>query len=116
MRSIVCFPIACELEGQRVGWTSVYNISSEAVRVRGIYVLPEYRSSGVGFQMVRYAMSLWPKPWRTCFMHARTGNLERYLKWGFAVAPGHSPRTWKEGARSTDVAGEVVLVQKSLND
>jgi GNAT superfamily N-acetyltransferase len=115
-RSVLCFPIACELDGQRVAWTSVLNISHSAIRIRGIYVLPEYRSNGIGFHMVRYAMSLWPKPWSACYMYARKPNLARYLRWGFTVPPGHEMRTWREGARIAEGAGEIVLVKKALNE
>src|SRR5262249_15280928 len=64
------FLIAAERGGRSIGWTSVYNISDEAVRVRGIYVLPEFRSQGVGRAIVGYAMDLWPASWKRCFMYA----------------------------------------------
>jgi GNAT superfamily N-acetyltransferase len=110
--NILLFPIAAELEGERVGWTSVYNISAEAVRVRGIYVLPEFRSSGIGYAMVQCAMSLWPPPWKRCFMYARASNVQRYLRWGFVVAPGHAVRSWPYGKQLNDA--EIVLMQKPL--
>ncbi len=111
-RRIVLFPIAAEYEGEQVGWTSIYNISDEAVRVRGIYVLPEFRSSGVGFRMSNYAMSLWPAPWKYCFMYARSSNLDRYLRWGFTVPPAHKMRTWDYGRRMNE--GQIILVHKRL--
>lgn len=112
--NILLFPIAAEIDGETVGWTSVFNISAEAVRIRGIYVLPEYRSMGVGHAMVKYAMSLWPPAWRQCFLYARSSNVERYLRWGFAIAPGHRMRTWRYGQQLND--GEIVLMCKPLRE
>lgn len=82
---ILLFPIAASYEGQRVGWTSIYNISDSALRIRGIYVMPEFRSNGIGWTMAEYAMELWPSSWTDCFMYARASNVERYKRWGFDV-------------------------------
>jgi GNAT superfamily N-acetyltransferase len=111
-RRILLFPICAEYEGERVGWTSIYNISDEAVRVRGIYVLPEFRSNGIGRAMVSFAMGLWPAPWRTCFMYARASNIERYKRWGFEVSPGHQLRSFEYG-EAVDEPG-ILLMQKDL--
>jgi GNAT superfamily N-acetyltransferase len=114
LNSIVVFPIAAEFEGQLVAWTSVYNISDEAVRIRGIFVQPEFRANGVGYEMVKYAMSLWPDPWKYCFMYARKGNIERYERWGFTKAPQAELRTWDEGQLLG--SGEILLVRKPLRE
>jgi GNAT superfamily N-acetyltransferase len=113
-KSMLCFPIAAEYENERIGWTSVFNLSNEAIRIRGIYVLPEFRANGVGYRMVQHAMSLWPAPWKRCFMYARPGNVQRFARWGFEVVPGMEPRSWPEG-RSFG-GGDIVLMQKSMRD
>lgn len=92
-RRVLLFPIAAELDGRRVGWTSAYNVSDEAIRLRGIYVLPECRAMGVGRRLAAFAESLWPPPWRRCFIYAREANVALYRRWGFAIAPGHAPRS-----------------------
>ena len=112
-KGIVLFPIAAEYEGERIAWTSVYNISSTALRVRGIYVLPEYRSNGIGRAMVEYALGLWPAPWRMCYMYARESNVERYKRWGFEGVPGCLVRSCDE-ARMPDEAG-IILMRKQMN-
>jgi GNAT superfamily N-acetyltransferase len=109
---VLLFPIAAELEGERIGWTSIFNTSDEAVRVRGIYVLPEFRSNGVGWTMVHYAMSLWPDSWKRCFMYARASNVERYQRWGFTIVPDHSHRSFEQGEALND--REIVLMQKAM--
>ena len=111
---MLVFPIAAELDGHHVGWTSVYNISATSIRIRGIYVLPDMRGQGIGHAMVQHAISLWPEPWSQCFMYARESNLPRYLeRWGFAIAPGHRLRSFPWG----EAVGEkrIVLVQKHFN-
>ena len=35
---VLFFPVAAAWRGQRIGWTSIFNVSDEALRVRGIYV------------------------------------------------------------------------------
>jgi GNAT superfamily N-acetyltransferase len=111
LRRVLLFPIVAELDHQAVGWTSVFNISDEAVRVRGIYVLPGFRSSGIGRKMVNYALGRWPLPWRTAFMYAREANVERYLRWGFALAPQHQLRSWEMNGVQEQ---KIVLMQKEL--
>jgi GNAT superfamily N-acetyltransferase len=111
---VLVYPITAELDGERVGWTSIYNISNEAVRVRGIYVLPHHRSSGIGYAMVKYAASLWPLPWKHCYMFAREGNIQRYLKWGFTIAPQHKLRSW-EDPRVMNLP-DIVLMRRPIHE
>jgi GNAT superfamily N-acetyltransferase len=111
-RSVLCFPIEAELDGERVGWTSIFNISDEALRVRGIYVLPDRRSRGVGYAMVMHAIGLWPLPWRWVYMYARQANIERFLKWGFVPAPLHRSRTWENAAVPNP--SEILLMRKAI--
>jgi GNAT superfamily N-acetyltransferase len=113
LERVLCFPIAAELEGQRVGWTSVFNVSDEAIRIRGIYVLPEARARGIGYAMVHHAMSLWPKPWKHVFMYARANNVERYLRWGFTIPQGFAHRTWEDARLHKPV--DIVLMHKTMN-
>lgn len=111
-RRVILFPICAEYEGERIGWTSIYNISDEALRVRGIYVLPEFRSNGVGRAMVEFAMGLWPAPWKRCFMYARASNIERYKRWGFAISSDHELRSFEDGEAVNEPG--ILLMQKEL--
>ena len=90
-------PLAAELDGTRVAWTSVYNVSDQALRLRGIYVLPAWRSNGIGRALVQHAIDLWPETWDRVFLYARTGNVERYRRGGFEIVPGHAPRLSRPG-------------------
>jgi len=109
-RRVLFFPIAAAWRGQRVGWTSVYNVSDEALRVRGIYVLPEMRSQGVGRRMVEFAESLWPASFGRTLLYARASNIERYRRWGFAAVPDHALRAF-ELEQTIDEAG-IQLMQR----
>ncbi|MBM3481125.1 MAG: GNAT family N-acetyltransferase [Alphaproteobacteria bacterium] len=103
-------PLAAELDGVRIAWTSIYNISDEALRLRGIYVLPEWRSNGVGRAIVAHAISLWPAGFGRVFLYARLGNVGRYRRWGFEIVPGHVPRSHRTGIEG----GQERIVQMML--
>ena len=103
-------PLAAELDGTRIAWTSIYNISDEALRLRGIYVLPEWRSNGVGRALVGHAVSLWPAGFDRVFLYARIANVGRYRRWGFEIVPGHVPRSHRTGIEG----GQERIVQMML--
>ncbi len=113
MRRVLFFPIAAAYRGQRVGWTSVFNISDEALRIRGIYVLPDMRSQSIGRQMVAFAESLWPASFNRTLMYARASNIERYRRWGFIAVPDHSLRAF-ELEDTIDEAGIQLMVRHRL--
>jgi GNAT superfamily N-acetyltransferase len=93
---ILLFPVCATLRGQRVAWTSVYNISETALRVRGIYVLPQFRSQGIGRKMVDYATANWPEKFSSTFIYARGSTVNKYLRWGFRCVENHSARSTPE--------------------
>jgi GNAT superfamily N-acetyltransferase len=111
MQRVLFFPIAAAWRGQRIGWTSIFNVSDEVLRVRGIYVLPEMRSLGVGRRMVEFAENLWPACFGRTLMYARASNIERYRRWGFVAAPGHLLRAF-ELERTIDEAGVQLMVRQ----
>lgn len=100
-------PLAAELDGVRVAWTSIYNISDQALRLRGIYVEPQWRSNGIGRALVMHAIGRWPAQWDRVFLYARLANVDRYRRWGFGVVHGHRPRSHRRGADD----GESRIVQ-----
>ena len=100
-------PLAAELDGVRIAWTSIYNISDQALRLRGIYVEPQWRSNGVGRALVMHAIGLWPASWDRVFLYARLANVDRYRRWGFSVVAGHRPRSHRRGGDD----GESRIVQ-----
>jgi len=99
--------LAAELDGARIAWTSIYNISDQALRLRGIYVEPQWRSNGIGRALVMHAIARWPERWDRVFLYARSSNVERYRRWGFEIARGHRPRSHRVGAED----GESRIVQ-----
>jgi hypothetical protein len=114
LTQILCYPIVAERDGERIGWTSVFNMSEEAVRIRGIYVLEKHRSGGIGYKMVKYASSLWPLPWKWVYMYAREANVDRYLRWGFHIPPPFKLRTWE--SQSLDNPPKVVLMRRNMHE
>jgi GNAT superfamily N-acetyltransferase len=90
---IVVFPVEMLLNGQPIGWTSIYNISDVDVRIRGLYVLPEFRGRGLGFRLCDAAISLWPLPWSRCFGLWRSTAYPRLQKhWKMKMVEGYLPR------------------------
>lgn len=110
---ILIYPLAIEINGARVGWTSCYNISDTAIRIRGIYILDAYRNKGLGRRLVEHAMSIWPKPWNSCFMYSRESNIEKYKRWGFYAAPNHQLRSYPWGYAVGE--NRLILVMKKFN-
>lgn len=108
---ILFFPIIASWHGQRVGWTSIFNISDEVLRIRGIYVLPEMRSQGIGRRMIEFAESLWPSCFGRTLLYARSSNVDRYRRWGFRVAPGHVLRAF-ELERTTGEPGIQLMMRE----
>ncbi|MFO0294602.1 MAG: GNAT family N-acetyltransferase [Rhodospirillales bacterium] len=96
-RRVRFVPLAAELDGARVAWTSIYNISDQGLRLRGIYVQAQWRSNGIGRALVDEAIGRWPKQWDRVFLYARGENVARYRRWGFEIVPGHLPRINRQG-------------------
>jgi len=92
---IITFPVAAILDGKEIGWTSTYNISDTHIRVRGLYVKPEYRGMHVGPKMLDYSLSLWPKPWNTCIGIWRKEAFEKLEKyWRLTKYPDQEFKPW----------------------
>jgi ribosomal protein S18 acetylase RimI-like enzyme len=96
-RRVRFLPLAAELDGARVAWTSIYNISDQGLRLRGIYVQAQWRSNGIGRALVDEAIGRWPTQWDRVFLYARGENVARYRRWGFEIVPGHQPRINRHG-------------------
>lgn len=90
---MICFPLEMTLNNRPIGWVSTYNISETAIRIRGLYVKPEFRGSGLGFKMCDVAVAMWPEKFLRCYGLWRDSAfpvLER--KWGLIQVPGYVPR------------------------
>ena len=88
------FPIAASLNGKQVGWSLVYNISDTAIRVRGVYVLPEARGTGIGTGLYDFALSLWPDPWSRYVGYYDAKSLELFSRtWNLKPVPGFNWRS-----------------------
>jgi GNAT superfamily N-acetyltransferase len=112
---ILLFPVTASHGGRRIGWTSIYNISDSALRIRGVYVAPEFRSNGVGRAMVEYAIGLWPSEWSDCFMYARASNIQRYERWGFEVVRSFRLRSFEDGEMFNETGVQLMKKTRSRN-
>lgn len=68
---IIFFPVCLEFKGTPVAYSSIYNISSTHLRIRGIYVEPAFRGKGFGHIIISKMLELWPPPWHTVIGYFR---------------------------------------------
>lgn len=88
-KKILFFPIRYWEEGVVKGYTSVYNISDTVLRIRGIYVLPEYRGQGVGHRMWKAACGYFPKSFYRVVGFWREDSAPRFIEHsGMSIVPG----------------------------
>jgi hypothetical protein len=93
---IVYFPAKYVVDGKTVGYISIYNLSDMHIRPRGIYILPEYRSQGLGHEMQTAAWDLFPKSFYRAFIWSREENVERFSQHSnMKIVPGGS-NIWSE--------------------
>lgn len=93
---IIYFPAKYVVDGNTVGYISIYNLSNKHIRPRGIYILPEYRGKGLGHEMQKAAWDLFPKTFYRSFIWSREENVERFTKHsGMKIVPGGS-NVWSE--------------------
>ena len=72
-----------------LGYTSIYNLSDEVLRIRGIYVLPEHRGKGVGHQIWQAAAELFPSGFHRVFGFWREDSAPRFIQHSdMAITPG----------------------------
>jgi hypothetical protein len=96
----IVFPIMCTVDGVPAAYTNVYNISDTHIRIRGIYVEPEFRGQKLVSPMLDYAVSLFPDPWHTCIGYYRNTNIDYFLKiWFDEKVPGYEWRGREVGDR-----------------
>ena len=108
VRTII-FPIMCTVDGEPAAYTNIYNISDTHVRLRGIWVEPEFRGQRLVAPMLDYAVSLWPEPWHTCIGYYKPHNIDYFLKIWFDERIEWYDWRGREGA---DVSEDITLLRK----
>ena len=89
---MIYFPCAFYENDELVGYISIYNLNHVWVRPRGIYILPEHRGGGLGYEMMRKAIDLFPPCWRRAFIICNKDNANRFLsKGGMTKCPVEEP-------------------------
>jgi GNAT superfamily N-acetyltransferase len=63
-----------------LAYTSIYNLSDEVLRIRGIYVLPEHRGKGVGHKIWQAAADLFPSGFHRVFGFWREDSAPGFIK------------------------------------
>lgn len=77
---ILFFPVELQLDGQPVAYSSIYNISSTHLRIRGIYVEAPFRGRGFAHIIVNKMLELWPRPWSTVIGYFRPESWDKFEK------------------------------------
>lgn len=91
------FPIAFSEEGIIKGFTMFYNVSNSVIRVRGIYIKPEYRGAGAGHRMVEQGWNeLFPASFTRLIGFYREEGVERFLRHGGMKVLEGSPKLWSD--------------------
>lgn len=97
-------PLAMIVDGKEIGWTCPFNTSDTTLRLRGTYILPEYRGRGLGRKLVEHALSLWPEPWNHCWVEVFENRKGFYESCGFSVVREIEARaTFYEGVSREDL-------------
>lgn len=79
-KRVITFPVMCTVNGTPAAYTNIYNISDTHVRIRGIYVEPEFRGKRLVGPMLDWACSKFPEPWHTAIGYYRNTNVDYFLK------------------------------------
>lgn len=76
-------------DGEIKGYSSIYNISDAILRIRGIYVLPEHRSKGVGHRIWREMVDLFPASFYRVVGFWRESSYARFIEHSkMQIVPG----------------------------
>jgi GNAT superfamily N-acetyltransferase len=67
-------------DGPPLAYSSIYNISPNILRIRGIYVLPEFRNRGIGHRLVSDFWSLFPNSFNRIVGFWRDDSYERFMQ------------------------------------
>jgi GNAT superfamily N-acetyltransferase len=86
---IVFFPCRLMHGDVPVAYTSIYNISDDVTRIRGIYVEPEYRGKGIGHTIWQKAARLFPEGFYRTVGFWREDSAPRFIQHSdMAIYPG----------------------------
>lgn len=78
--SIIFMPVQFRKDGVIMGYSSVYNISDSILRIRGVYILPEFRGHGVAHQMVDEMIAMWPKAFYRTIGFWREDSYSKFIQ------------------------------------
>lgn len=115
-KRMVMFPVMCTVDGEPAAFTSVYNISDTHLRLRGIYVKPEFRGQRLTVPMMEWACNLFPEPWHTVIIYGRSTNIDYYLKvWFDEQMPNYK---WRKREVGDSYEGDytITLLRKRFRD
>lgn len=68
-------------DGEVAGYSSIYNISDTILRIRGIYVLPQFRGKGIGHQMWKQMADLFPQSFYRVVGFWRESSYQRFIEY-----------------------------------
>lgn len=114
-KRIITFPIMCTVHGIPAAYTNVYNISDTHIRIRGIYVEPEFRGRRLVAPMLDFACELFPEPWHTVIGYYRTTTVDWCKQELDHVEIGHEWRNRMVDGKAVDEY-QIILLGKQYRD
>ena len=113
---MIVFAVMCTVGGKPAAYTHIYNISDTHLRIRGIFVEPEFRGQRLAAPMLDFACNLYPEPWHTVIGYYRTTTAdwcEKELQHEFT---SHGWRTRVLGDGRTEDKYKIILMTRRFRD
>lgn len=102
-----------------IAWLNVYYVSKNVIRIRGLFVLPEYRKTGCMSYLINEALKNFSKSAKKVISFSRKSSVSFHEKNGFILEPNFMPRTMtlynsQSKTYFHDPEGEIFLMSKRL--
>jgi GNAT superfamily N-acetyltransferase len=109
-----------QAENQRnIAWINVYFVSKNVIRIRGLYVLPEYRKQGYMSLLMNEVLKKYSNSAQKIISFSRKNSIGFHEKNGFKLEEKFEPRTMtlynsQSKTYFHDPDGEIYLMSKYL--
>ena len=106
-------------DGLAIAWMNVYFISKNVIRIRSLYVLPDYRRQGAMSQLLNTVLGFYRDKAKKVISFSRSQTVSFHEKNLFVLETNFVPRKIvlydpSEQSYSYDADGEIVLMSRSL--
>jgi len=106
-------------DGVAIAWVNVYFISRNVIRIRSLYVLPDYRGQGAMSQLLNTVLGFYRDKAKKVISFSRSQTVSFHEKNLFVLETNFVPRKIvlydpSEQSYSYDADGKIVLMSRSL--